>query len=426
MTVKTTDPWTRPPRGWRAPTRSRTASGEAPAARGTRAFTLVEVLIAATLGALLLTATATTAGMFGTQLKALRDDDSTSMEEVLTAVADDIRYAWWAEVPDSSTLNLSDPQGRTTSYVFRRDKLVVVRPNGEEGYLLTDLTRGSFAAETVMRYREGTPATRSGALWASSLPVASTPSVTLLQNGDSLAIGFTVGSAAPAGSSRVEGIEEQLLAAVPTSLTLPMAAVSPVGGTVTVSLHRARAPNDARPEGASLGSFTLSPVSLPLATAYVWNTKSNKEVKLPRLVTWGWWIGGSNQVLVVEPIVSTVTMDLAALGATLLPGRAYTLQISMSGSGGVALTTAVAGSTEDTGVATASGGGTMNKAALKVAAALGGTLSVTETLANTVVNRVAITLVGADGTDVSGSVTLTGQGMTGDQWLGVVPGEVEP
>jgi len=390
-----------------------------------QAFTLIEILLAATLGALLLIATATTAGMFGTQLKALDSEQDSSLEESLTAIADDIRYAWWAEVPNSTTLTLSDPQGESTTYFFRKDKLIVLRPNGTQGYVLEGLQGGSFSAETMARYREGTPAVRGGTFWSAALPGGSTPAATVLEDKCKLAIGFTLASPSPVGTSLVAGITEQLLNAAPTSISLPIAAISPVGGTVTVTLYRARAPNDARPEGAALGSFTLNPSSLPVATSYVWDSKKKKKVNVPNGPAWGWWKNKGHYSLVTTAPAANVTVDLGSLNATLVPGRAYTLQIAMSGTGGIAVATATTGTANNSGVAFDAAGAGMNEAALRVACSLVGNMSVTEAISNTVVNRVAITLQGGDGTTVTGSVTLTGQGMATDQWLGVVPGETE-
>ncbi len=392
-----------------------------------RGFTLIEIMLAATLGALLLIATATTAGMFGTQLKELDSEQDSSLEESLSSIADEIRYAWWAEVPNSTSLTLSDPQGNTTTYAFRKDKLIVVRPNGSQGYLLEGLTSGSFAAETLARYREGTPAVRGGTVWSAALPGGSTPTATILEATDKIAIGFTLASPSPVGASLVPGITEQLVNASPTSFSLPLAAISPVSGTVTLTLYRARAPGDARPEGAALGSFTLDPVALPVTSSYVWDSKKKKKVNVPNGNAWGWWKKHGTYSLVTTAPASNVSVDLGSfnLAAALLPGRAYTLQISMSGTGGMAIATAVTGAANNSGVAFDAAGAGMNEAALAVACSLSGNMSVTETLSNTVVQRVAITLVGGDGTEVTGSVTLTGQGMATDHWLGVVPGETE-
>ncbi|HTE05619.1 MAG TPA: prepilin-type N-terminal cleavage/methylation domain-containing protein, partial [Planctomycetota bacterium] len=154
-----------------------------------RGFTLVEVMVAATLGALLLTATASMAGMFGSQLKELDGTQDASLEETLTSLSDEVRYAWWAQVPDSASLTLSDPQGRATRYQFRAGNLLVVRPDGQQGFLLQGLQGGSFSAETVTRYREGSTRVRGGTFWSRTLPVGTTPGATVLEANGKLGIG---------------------------------------------------------------------------------------------------------------------------------------------------------------------------------------------------------------------------------------------
>jgi prepilin-type N-terminal cleavage/methylation domain-containing protein len=397
------------------------------AARWQRGFTLAEILLAATLGSLLLVATATTAGMFGSQLGYVKQEQDADLEEALTAIADDVRYAWWAEVPDSATLTLADPDGNTTSYYFRKDKLVVVRADGEQGYLLEGLQGGSFSAETIARYREGKPDTRGGTVWSASLPPAAVPAATVLELNDKLCLGLTPTSPAPLGKSLVAGITEQLVDATPTSLTLPIAAISPVLGVLQVELYRARAPNDGRPEGSSLGSATMNLSALPVATSYIWNTKTKKKVKVPKGASWGWWKKNKSYQLIVSAPTTAVSVDLGALKQKIEPGVSYTLQLQVTGllAGGIAIASAPAASANNSGVALQVGAaGTPAETALAVARSVSGNATITKALASTVVNRVQISLVGTDGVEVNGSVTLTGQGMADDAWLGVIPGEI--
>ena len=131
----------------------------------------------------------------------------------------------------------------------------------------------------------------------------------------------------------------------------------------------------------------------------------------------------------VDPPAANVNLDLSGLAQKLQPGRAYTLQIQVTGllPGGLAIAGAATASANNTGVALQTGAaGSMNETALAVSRSLSGNATITKTLATAVVHRVHVALVGGDGAELSGSVTLTGQGMADDAWLGVVPGETEP
>jgi len=392
-------------------------------AAGPAGFTLVEVLLAASLGALLLMATAGSAGMFGTQLSALEEETDTDVRAALAGVADEARYAWTASVPNSHSLVLSDPQGNQTSYAFTGGVLQVTRPDGTTGIVVDDLSAASFSSETTTRYREAAPATRSASFWSAT--PAGTAQATVLDVGDKLALGFMPASTAPVPGT-TPGITEQMTQSTLDTVGLPLQSLSPLtaGAKVTLSLYRARSPLDGRPEGAALGSTSVLMTSLPAATSYVWNAKTKKVVNPPKKATWGWWTSNADCTLVVTPPASSTTFDVSAFNQLVKPGYAYTLVLESSGSG-VALASYAAAAAAQSGIALSTSGGAWAAQALAVARSLGGTVSMTRTTATDVVSRVLISLTDAAGNEATSSATVIGQSLAEDAWLGVVPGETD-
>ncbi|MBM3985961.1 MAG: hypothetical protein FJ296_09795 [Planctomycetes bacterium] len=397
-----------------------------PRTRPLAGFPLVELLVAAALGALLLVATAAGTGLFGAQLGQLEQDADDELRAALAGITNEVRYAWWAQVPSARQLILADPDGGETVYEFSGDQLLVTRPGGEHGVLLDGLKSASFSAETSMRYREDAPLQRSGAFWAESAPAAGAAQATVLDAGQRMALGFTIDSGDPLGLGHVQEVEEHLLQTTLVSLSLPVATIAPVAaaGTLQVSLYRARSPHDARPEGAALATTTVVLGALPVATSWVQNKLTRLRMNAPGGATWGWWKSFATLELKVSAPATTVALDVTGLSAELQPGRAMTLVLQPSGSG-VAVASYNAASSVKSGVALDTGAGYVAQA-LDVPRSLSGQVTLTRTAATTVVRRLLVTLVDADGNELSGLATVLGQGLADDAWLGVVPGETDP
>ncbi len=397
-----------------------------PRTRPAAGFTLVELLLAAALGALLLVATATSTGLFGAQLENLEQDGDNELHRALATVTDDVRYAWWAQVPSARQLILADPDGDETIYEFNNGQLLVTRPDGQQGVLLDDLKSASFTAETTTRYREDDPNQRHGTFWAEAAPGLGTPQATVLDTGERLALGFTIDSGDPLGTGKLPEVEEQLLQTTLLSLSLPLASIAPVSGAgkLQVSLYRARAPHDARPDGAALASTSIAIGVLPTATSWVQTKVSKLRIKTPAGAAWGWWKSVSSQELVVSAPAATLDLDVTGLSAAVQPGRAYTLVLQPSGSG-VALASYAAATSAKSGVALDTGGGYVSQA-LDVPRSLSGQLTLTRTEATPVVRRLLVTLVDEDDNEVASSASVLGQGLADNAWLGVVPGETDP
>ncbi|MHC4845906.1 MAG: hypothetical protein ACYTCU_07070, partial [Planctomycetota bacterium] len=311
-------------------------------------------------------------------------------------------------------------------YQVTEGQIVVTRPDGSAGVLVDNLKAASFASETGTRYREDTPLSRGSTVWSANAPSGAPEQATLLEPGDKLALGFTAGSKAPFGYSLSTGIEEQLLNATLQTLTVEVGSVFAKSGTLYVDLYRARAPGDARPVGSSLGQVSFNTKGFPKAKAYVWDTKKLKEMPVPMGQAWGWWKLNDDYELIVKPPTGSTKLDIAAFGATVRPGYAYTLVLQVAGDAGLAFRTYELAQADDSGVAFAPSSGVWSESPLALTRSLEGVSTVTQASAKAVVERVKISLTGQDDKTVSGYASLSSQSMIRESWLGSAPGEVAP
>jgi hypothetical protein len=401
-------------------------SAGACARRALCGFTLAEMLIAATLGALLLVGTASSAGMFGTQVQALKDEVDDSKERALSSIAQDIRYGWSAETPSTRELRIFDSAGRLTIYKVIQGEIQVTRPDGSTGTLVDNLVSASFASETATRYREDTPLSRGSTVWSASAPTGAVDKATLLEPGEKLALGFTLGSNATFGYSLATGVQEQLLTATLETLSLDIGSIFAKSGTLYVDLFRARSPDDARPVGSSLGQVSFNAKGFAKAKAYVWDTKKLKEMPIPKGKAWGWWKLNGDYELIVKPPTKSTKLDIAAFNAKVQPGYAYTLVLQVAGDAGIALRSYTIAQADGSGVATAPSSGAWSESALALTRSMEGISTVTQASAKSVVERVRISLTGKDNDIVSGYASLSSQNMIPESWLGSVTGEVAP
>src|SRR6185436_3678082 len=177
---------------------------------GAQGFTLLELLLAVALGALLLTGLANSARVFDECVREVRDEDDNRLEESLVAITDAVRTAWLVERPSATRLDLTDALGRKTVFRKSGSTLTVTRPSGATGVVIPDLASLSFDVATTRRYAEATPRTRYETWWTSPAPVGA-PTMLTLHGGDALALGLNVGTAAPVAVNTVAGVSEQVL-----------------------------------------------------------------------------------------------------------------------------------------------------------------------------------------------------------------------
>ena len=96
--------------------RARTPSGVVRAAtrRGLRGFTLPELMLAAALGATLLTAVAAAVGSMTETVAYLEADTTDAYDKALARITRDVRYAWWVDTPSPTQLRVADNANRVT------------------------------------------------------------------------------------------------------------------------------------------------------------------------------------------------------------------------------------------------------------------------------------------------------------------------
>jgi hypothetical protein len=243
---------------------------------------------------------------------------------------------------------------------------------------------------------------------------------------------------------------------------------------VTIQLYEARAPDDARPVGQPLASMTLNGQPIPVSSAS-WTatpigasthsvhnhsaaqcaatTASGKVVMchvppgnpanahsitispnaVPAHLAHGDYFGccGAHGTLTnvytlnvnAQPV--PYEFNISSLGALILPGRAYTLVVTMTGPGVLYVGASAAGTAANSAVAQASAGyGALQPIAASVPFTLKGLQRITQTEEHEAVSRVALKLEMLDGQTVRGSASVTSQSSVPGEWLGAVPGEV--
>ncbi len=397
-------------------------------------FTLVELLIASALSAIVLMASAHAAGMFATQLQDLTDEGDSELERALATIIHDVRYAWWAEVTGTSASIVAGPAGKETTYAYDDDRLTVTDTRGNTDVLAYGLESATFSAATMTRYREDDPVSASEAFWWSSAPVTAAVPLVLME-GDTLGLGFTVRSASPWDSS-VEGIEEQLLSATLDQLELPLATLVSNGATLQIALHRARSPGDGRPEGPPLSTKLIRLNTLPLKAFTVFDVDKLLTLPTPLLPPLGrapWWVDDHDLVFKTTAPTTDVPLSLWGAARAIEPGVSYTLLLSVIGDGAVVLRVHPLLTSVGSGLSLMSD---LDKTgipdmehdaytpiAYAVPCRLRGVVTATSTLATEVVTRIDVMLRDTSGLTARGSANLSGQTLAMHPWLGAIPGE---
>ena len=408
-------------------------------------FTLVELLVATAIGSLLMTALVLAADLFGQQVEAVGEETDHELEEALFGVTEAVRRAWSVEREALDRLAVQDVHGRTTRYLLESGALTVQRPNGASGPVLAGLSALGFGIDTMPRYREATPLTLGGTLWASD--GSGSPSVhTLGQPGAAVSLGFTLDAEAPTSVQTVDAVPEQLLEASPQQLLLALSRVEATGPTfchlhdvhvdphtcsfvtpqISLALHEARAPGDPRPDGPALAVALLSTAGLP-TDAHEWiDTDTGLPVVPPVTPALDWWDTHPEvQLSVAAPADVPTLVDLSTLAAAVEPGRAYTVVITNLGHDLVRFRTQPLVVGEPTTVARRiDAGAPFEPAALVVPRTLSGDRTFTQTQSVDVVTRVSVSMTTEAGAALTGSASVIGQTTVTEPWLGAVPGEI--
>jgi prepilin-type N-terminal cleavage/methylation domain-containing protein len=358
-------------------------------------FTLVEVMLAATMGALLLAAAASSSGTFAETVAHLDAGNTDKYESALARIDRDVRYAWSVSVPDRSQLLVTGPDGLLTQYHLVGSDLIVTRPDGSSGALLSGLTTFGFNADSQQRLRSGASTTVSGVIGSLSAPGGTSAALMQLSGGNSVALSFMGNS--NAGARSVAGTNDRISQWTLTSIELPLAGVGL--GTVNFAIYPATGPGrgDPRSAASALASWSLALAALPVGSFTI--------------------RGG--HVTYTPPATLTA---VAVPSLVLQPGVAYTLVIDFAGAGNLNL--ALYGSTSRRDEVSRSGGGAWSPLAGAIPFTVHGDATCTTTTATTVTTQVRTTLQSGAGDTYVGSACVYSQVLAPDAWLGVVPGEV--
>jgi len=416
------------------------------------AFTLVEVLVATTLGAMLLIAVASTSVTLSLSVSQLEADTTNSIDKALARITRDVRYAWWIEVPSPNRLRIADNHGRTTEYFGVGNSLLVRLPDGTEGAVVTGLDGVRFVAEVMDRLRESGGSFSSGTIFQASVPPTATDAIEI-KPGSAFALAFTTPSVG--GPGGVDGVNEVVVSARPNRLDLRLAQGGFVG-SLEVSVYPARAPGDARPRpgAVALGTLTVPLSALPAGTLLAGSglggggSSGGGGSGGGGSGTGSFGLGGSGAVgrgagtggsgdsgSVTSPTyVSetystpsiTVPLDLGGIVPDLQPGTAYTLMLSVSGAGSISLLAANQSLTgpQDGFAYSPTGGAPWSALPFVAPFSLHGERGLTTTTQSSVARQVRISLDPSDGAAQLASAGVYSQVLAEDPWLGVVPGEL--
>jgi hypothetical protein len=501
--------------------------------RKSAGFTLPEVLMAALLSALLMAGLAEGMSLFGRELQSVKASSDSGPDEAMSLMTDMSRYGWTVSVPAAGQLAVVDALGKATSFKVLGDALRITRPSGLSGDLVPGVASLSIDTDLTRRLRDHTPKDDYRTWWqvsgAATAPLA-------LESGLPVGLGFMLKSDVPDSYDTVAGVHEVTqfasldklvisLAYVGSTPTDPNPAVAGNGSggkkvtichvppgnpanahtlsvsinavdahlahgdllgectpapdtlpfpQVTLQLFEARAPDDARPTGAPLGSVNLTGQALPVATAswqqqmvgstthFVHNhsaaqcaaTTASGKVAIchvppgnpanahsilisPNAVAAHLAHGdyfGACGAHSTTPSVYTLNVDanpvpyefnISGLGALIQPGRAYTLMLTMTGPGILYVGATDAASASNSGVAQASVGySSLLPVASSVPFQLKGLQRITQTDEKDVVSRVSLAMHLDNGKVVRGSASVASQSTVPGDWHGAVPGEV--
>ncbi|HZL99250.1 MAG TPA: hypothetical protein VFD43_03270 [Planctomycetota bacterium] len=377
------------------------------ARRGQRGFTLAELTLAASLGALLLVSMALATSGLTETVALLEADSSDAYDKALARITRDVRYAWWVDTPSPTQLRVADSANRVTEYYAVGNSLLVRLPSGDEGAVVTGLDSISFAADTMQRLREAAARTVSGSIYALRAPPTASGALKLNQ-GNQLALGLYIRS--PAGPGTVAGIDESLLTYTPTRLDLRIARVT-AAGQLRVDFYPARAPGDARPRpgAASLLGFDFDLSGLPNAVVLVPSAR------------------GDITEATYAPPVAAIPMAIPASTTLLSPGTSYAVVLTVGPGAMVVLAGYANPAGANSNLQFSSVAGASWTALPGVTPfEIFGDRFLTATSAYTVAAAIHATLDPSSGAARSSSAPNYSQSMATDAWLGVVPGELAP
>jgi len=362
-----------------------------------RSFSLLDIIVATTLGAMLLVSVAELARMFGHDFETPRDETAWRFDESMLQMVDGCARALTVEVPRSNELVVTDGRGGVTRFKARSGSFEVTRPDGVHGTLLDDVQEFVIEPRYTQRLRDAPPLVTPGA-WFHVPPNQNKGLGLVIEQDLPVAIGFTLSNRAPDWVHTVEGVVEQTRHATFERLMLPLVYVPPVGDgpldtRFVIDLHQAATPGDGRPYGPTLASVALSSGDLPRGL----------DARAPD---------------------SAVTLDISSLDTFVAAGRAHTLVLRLEGPGQVLLGAQPSSDGRWSGVAAVRvPGEAFTQLPVLLPRTLIGERVCTQTVEVPVIESVTLRLTRPDGEELTGSADIISQLAVADPWLGNVPGE---
>ncbi len=436
-------------------------------------FTLVEILLAMTIGSVIVATLAQTTYVFGQSMTELRGDAGSDLARALEMMARKVRTAWLVENRFANQLITFDALGRRTTFALDGQELEVTQPTGASGILLTRVAKVSFDFETVRRLREATPLTVVGR-WSNSSPGGPPSSFRVQQKGDDTEFGFglQVPSSRPGEVGQaVPDVEEQLIDARVQQLVLTLSDVDTTDYANLVPqpcnhghchfgetgshwyCHTPGDPGDAcwkrghqHPAqcgvvGSGAGTIVGDAVYVPGGGAVridlhqalrpgsgIPTGAPLARTSLAKGITpdgGAFTLTNCSGITPNHPPNTKVPIDLTAFAPIqILPGDGYSLVFKMANGGNMlAIRNSPSGSVNPT-VALKRDGLDWEEVSYDLPYAVVGTRTYTQTEEHQVVSSVTITIELATGESMSATAAVIGQVEAEDPWLGAVFGEL--
>ncbi|MHC4845916.1 MAG: PilW family protein [Planctomycetota bacterium] len=365
-------------------------------------FTLAELLLASVLGAMLLTALGVATFGFTQNLeyheqKAGVGSDS---DPILRRITRDVREAWWIDLESPSHIEISDPDGAITKYYLSGSDLKIERPNGDTGVLIDDVESLDISASFADRNRDGALVDYD-TVWYSQVATSGAPVTLKTELYEEIGVGFV----APADQGDIPGFTSgtEQVASVATSIVqLPIAWIPGSGPhQFELSVFESRGPGSAKPTGNALAVVSLPGASLPQAVAI------DEDAGIYEVPT---------------------TMVPFSVGASLEPGVGYVFQLDPQGDSEIVVQADPIfpdPSNDDVAVGDYYTG-TWTEQPLLVPVTITGPFSLTSTSTVPAITRLTFDLTISGAATQTRSAAILSQVITGDPWLGTVPGEPSP
>jgi hypothetical protein len=370
--------------------------------RTSQGFTLAEVLIAGSLGAILLTALMYATMEFSVGVTHLELESGVVSEDdaALRQITREIRESWHAEIVDAQHVTLFDEDDNATHYEYDQGELSVTRPNGDTGVLVDGLNNANFEGSYVVRHREGSPADLNAGWWASALSGSGMNFSYEVPGGSQVGIAFIVPVlASDLPSPGADG--EQVLGASSDTFSMPLAFVpGTLPESMVATLYEARGPGAAIPYGSPVLTLSLPAASLPVAIA------DGSDWEVPSTV---------------------VSLSTAGLASDLVAGRGYVLVLEATGDAQLVLSAEIGSPGEEEIRLNPAGMGWVPMfPPVDLPLIVSGAFAVTSTTSTSQVNRISVTLYPDNRPDLTRSASILSQAYSDDPWHGVVPGQEAP